>query len=182
MWSFGCLAFELFTGMPLFPGNDNKDQIRKIHDFYPSGLPLFMLEHGENTSLYFDAKNGYKQDPNPDKFTIQHMIDKIYSRYGSNEEHETFIDLLLRVLNPSYLERALPHTLLKHSFFNIPSQQQNVDFVRSGPRATPKEDPKTRKMSVYDFRPYDVDGDSFTNVRKGSLFDPDHENRYNKQF
>lgn len=184
VWSFGCLAFELFTGRPLFPGKDNKDQIMKIHEFYPNGLPVFMLEHGVNTNLYFDAKNGYKQEPSHDRFTIQHMIDKIYSKHGTREEHEMFIDLLMRVLNPSYLERALPHTLLKHDFFNMPTQQQqqHIDIVRFGPRATPKEDPKTRKMSMYDFRPYDVEDDSFTSARKGSLFDPDHENRYNKQF
>ncbi|ELA42371.1 CMGC/DYRK/YAK protein kinase [Vittaforma corneae ATCC 50505] len=182
MWSFGCLAFELFTGKPLFPGKDNKDQIMKIHDFYPNGLPLFMLEHGSNTSLYFNAENGYKSEPNSDKFTAQHMIDKIYSKYGTKEEHEMFVDLLMRVLNPSYLERLPPHSLLKHEFFNIPTQLPGADIVRYGARPTPREDPRMRKMSLYDFRSYDMDDDSFTNKRKGSLFDPDHENRYNRQF
>lgn len=183
IWSFGCLAYELFIGRPLFPGKDNKDQIMKIHNFYPTGLPLFMLEHGVNTNLYFKPDGGYKSEyNNEDKFTVQHMIDKIYTKYGTKEEHDSFIDLLLRVLNPSYLERSLPHSLLKHSFFNEIPAQSGSDIVRFGAKATPKEDLKTRKMSLFDFRSYDVDEEGYKNERKGSLFDPNHENRYNKQF
>ncbi|TBU05864.1 protein kinase, partial [Hamiltosporidium magnivora] len=52
IWSFGCLAYELFTGHPLFSGKDNVDQIGKIVALlgYP---PVFMLEHGKHVDKYF---------------------------------------------------------------------------------------------------------------------------------
>lgn len=180
MWSLGCIAYELFVGHPLFPGKDNRDQILRIHDFFPTGLPVFMLEHGENTHLYFEKENNYRSPVNPSKFTIQSMMEKIYERAGSRKEHDQFIDLLLCALNPSYLERALPLTLLKHPFFSNDSEHvQNPDVTRIGPRHLPNDDQRMRKMSMYDFRPFDVDSGSYTSMRKGSLFDPDHENRYN---
>lgn len=184
IWSFGCLAYELFTGKPLFPGRDNKDQIIKIHEFYPNGLPQFMLEHGLNSGLYFDRNDSHRILSNPDRFTVQTMIDVIYSRGGSKQDHDMFIDLLMQALNPSYLERALPHNLLKHEFFNFTSEvDPEFDRLRFGNRKTPKEDPKMRKMSMYDLGSYDMDKDGgFGAKRKGSLFDPEHENRRNNMF
>ncbi|KAM0680606.1 dual specificity protein kinase yak1 [Glugoides intestinalis] len=179
IWSFGCVAYEIFTGQPLFPGNDNRDQILRIHDFYRTGLPLFMLEQGANTHLYFEKENNYRIDHTIEKFTIENMIEKVYARYGTREEHEIFVDFLLKVLNPSYLERAQAHTLLKHAFFKVsPSVEKRVDFIRVEQKKTLGEDSRLRKSSHYDFRSYELNED-FTETRKGSLFDPDHENRYN---
>lgn len=181
MWSLGCIVYELFVGHPLFPGKDNKDQIHRIHNFFPGGLPLFMLEHGENTHLYFEKENGYKLSSSSGKFTIQSMIEKIYEKEGTKKDHDQLVDLLLCALNPSYLERALPLMLLKHPFFSSGSEcVQGPDVTRIGPRHLPGDDQKFRKMSMYDFRPFDVDDRTYTSTRKGSLFDPDHENRYNK--
>lgn len=184
VWSFGCLAYELFTGKPLFPGKDNKDQLIKIHEFYPNGLPQFMLEHGVNSPLYFDRSDNFKITNNPSRFTIQSMIDVVYSKVGTKQDHDMFIDLLLQTLNPSYLERALPHSLLKHEFFNFSSPiDEDTDQLRFGNRKTPIEDPKLRKMSMYDLGSYDMDKDAgFNAKRKGSLFDPEYENRRNNMF
>ena len=32
MWGFGCVFFEMLSLFPLFPGNDEPDQINKIHN------------------------------------------------------------------------------------------------------------------------------------------------------
>jgi renal tumor antigen len=31
IWGIGCVFFELLTFIPLFPGNNELDQINKIH-------------------------------------------------------------------------------------------------------------------------------------------------------
>lgn len=38
MWSLGCIAAELFLGIPIFPGNSEYDQLSKIFEIlgYPS--------------------------------------------------------------------------------------------------------------------------------------------------
>lgn len=182
MWSFGCLAYELFTGRPLFPGTDNKDQIIRIHEFFSEGLPLFMLEHGENADLYFDEEAMKHMENNTNKFTQTKMIEKIYEKIGSEEDHDAFIDLLLKSLNPSYLERALPHTLLNHPFFkaNVESDEY-PDVARVGARPISEEVvEKNRKMSLCELNKQYFKEDIYKNTRKGSLFDPEQENRFNR--
>ena len=41
MWSFGCILAELYTGDPLFPGNNEQEQIEyimEICDIFPTSL------------------------------------------------------------------------------------------------------------------------------------------------
>ena len=53
IWSLGCIAAELFLGIPLFPGSSNYDQISRIVECI--GVPqAYMLDVGRNSSLYFE--------------------------------------------------------------------------------------------------------------------------------
>lgn len=182
MWSFGCLAYELFSGRPLFPGKSNKDQILKINEFFPNGLPAFMLEHGENTSLYFDEESVLQSSDNTEKFTKIKMIEKIFEKPGDEEDHSAFVDMLLKCINPSYLERSLPYALLNHPFFKPTAPSvDSIDVERFGAKPGSKEIlSKNRKMSLCDLNSQYYKEEQYTNKRKGSLFDPDHENRFNR--
>lgn len=52
MWSLGCIAAELFLGLPIFPGASNYDQVQRIISMI--GLPpRYMLEVGKETLTYF---------------------------------------------------------------------------------------------------------------------------------
>jgi serine/threonine protein kinase len=52
MWSLGCVAAELFLGLPLYPGSCEYDQIRYISQ--AQGLPAqYMLKSGPKTKKYF---------------------------------------------------------------------------------------------------------------------------------
>lgn len=185
IWSFGCIIYELFTGNPLFPGTDNKDQIIKIHEFFPNGLPHFMLELGENTHLYFEKENNYRFTPSHTPFTIKDMKKQIYAQHGSKSDHDLFISFLVDALNLSYLERAMPHTLLKHPFLQENYNAMPVStFSRNGPDIDHTEmffDDNIRKMSMHDVRAFEVREDFYKNVRKGSVFNPNYENRRNNK-
>ncbi|KAF8520413.1 kinase-like domain-containing protein [Hysterangium stoloniferum] len=53
MWSLGCIAVELFLGLPLFPGTSEYNQITRIVELL--GLPpQQMLDHGKQVSQFFD--------------------------------------------------------------------------------------------------------------------------------
>src|ERR1700677_2430398 len=53
MWSLGCIAVELFLGLPIFPGASNYDQVSRIVETV--GMPPFhMLEVGKDSNLYFE--------------------------------------------------------------------------------------------------------------------------------
>ncbi|KAI0312747.1 kinase-like domain-containing protein [Amylostereum chailletii] len=54
MWSLGCIAVELFLGLPLFPGTSEYNQITRIVEMlgYP---PSYMMEMGKQTGQFFDS-------------------------------------------------------------------------------------------------------------------------------
>ncbi|KAH8555569.1 hypothetical protein BGW37DRAFT_435116 [Umbelopsis sp. PMI_123] len=52
MWSLGCIAAELFLGLPLFPGSSEYNQISRIVEML--GIPPnYMIEMGKNSKNYF---------------------------------------------------------------------------------------------------------------------------------
>lgn len=54
MWSLGCIAIELFLGLPLFPGTSEYNQICRIVEML--GLPpRWMLEQGKQTGEFFNV-------------------------------------------------------------------------------------------------------------------------------
>lgn len=185
VWSLGCIAYELLMGKPLFPGKSNEDQIHLIHEFLPSGIPLFMLEHGTNSHLYFKKGSGFLARDNPSKFTLQGMIGQIYGKYSPSHEIALFIDLVLQMLNPSYLERSAPHALLKHEFFSLerPSRCRSDEEIRGeviiNERHIHPRSSTQRKLSMFDYGGEGME-EFATPARKGSLYDPSHENRGNR--
>jgi serine/threonine protein kinase len=55
MWSLGCIAAELFLGLPIFPGASGYDQMARIVETL-SLPPTHMLELGRDAALYFDKR------------------------------------------------------------------------------------------------------------------------------
>lgn len=52
MWSLGCMAAELFLGLPLFPGACEHDLLcRMVSMLGP--LPDTLLAHGKNTHKFY---------------------------------------------------------------------------------------------------------------------------------
>lgn len=181
IWSLGCIAYELLIGMPLFSGKDNFDQIRKIHDFLPNGLPMFMLEFGSKTNEYFERKpNGFFYfSKSMVKFTYYDAVSKIRKKCGEGEETDLFIELLFQMLEPSYLERKNAYECLKHPFFEI--EDDGIKNEYHSQRIFNKENTLNtgkgeRKASLYDANTIDNPKDSIL-YRKGSLYDPSRENR-----
>ncbi|KAG8969334.1 dual specificity protein kinase yak1 [Tulasnella sp. 419] len=54
MWSLGCIAVELFLGLPLFPGTSEYNQVTRIAEML--GIPpAHMLENGKQAGNFFVA-------------------------------------------------------------------------------------------------------------------------------
>lgn len=178
IWSFGCIAYEFLMGVPLFPGSSNSDQILKINKFFNNGLPLFMLEHGEHTNQYFEKENGYKPIQSTNGCTMKEMTDKIRLKHGYSTKIDLYIDLILKALNPSYLEREIPINLLKHPFFEIDvDSSQDAGADRAMAPAQSLDNLKNRKMSMFVQNSFDnTDQDYFNDRRKGSVYD--HNNQF----
>ncbi|KAI0055154.1 kinase-like protein [Artomyces pyxidatus] len=54
MWSLGCIAVELFLGLPLFPGTSEYNQITRIVEMLGQP-PQYMMEMGKQTGQFFDS-------------------------------------------------------------------------------------------------------------------------------
>jgi dual specificity protein kinase YAK1 len=63
MWSLGCIAVELFLGLPLFPGTSEYNQLTRIIEML--GLPpQSMLNTGKQTAQFFDSYEVYNPHTN----------------------------------------------------------------------------------------------------------------------
>ncbi|KAF9440017.1 kinase-like protein, partial [Macrolepiota fuliginosa MF-IS2] len=86
MWSLGCIAVELFLGLPLFPGTSEYNQLTRIIDML--GMPpLSMLNTGKQVSQFFDSFEVWNSHANQNerKYKLKSM--EQYSReHGTNEQ------------------------------------------------------------------------------------------------
>ena len=63
MWSFGCILAELFTGFPIFPGENEADQLLSIMEY--TGVPSKeILMKSSRKKLFFDTENVPRIVPN----------------------------------------------------------------------------------------------------------------------
>lgn len=181
IWSLGCIAYELLMGTPLFPGTSNEDQVHKISEFIPGGIPQFMLDLGVNTAKYFKQRDGvYQRREDIRGVTCDDVIEKMRSRFGPTKECQLFIDFMLLCLEPSYLERSSPYDLRRHPLFSChtptniyPASRDDLMTKEWAMSARLGE----RKTSVYEANTFEEEDER--GVRKTSLFDPSHENKYN---
>jgi len=59
MWSFGCILCELYTGYPIFPGEDEVEQIALFMEVL--GIPeKHLINNSQRGHLFFDEKGNPK--------------------------------------------------------------------------------------------------------------------------
>ena len=56
MWSFGCIIAELYSGYPIFPGEDEVEQLAYIMEIYNTPPPE-VIKLGVRKHLFFDKSN-----------------------------------------------------------------------------------------------------------------------------
>jgi dual specificity tyrosine-phosphorylation-regulated kinase 2/3/4 len=78
MWSLGCILSELFTGMPLFPGEDETDQLSCIIEVI--GMPSQKVLDASKRGRNFVSSKGH-----PRYCTLttlpDHRVLKIYHKH-----------------------------------------------------------------------------------------------------
>jgi negative regulator of the PHO system len=105
IWSAGCIMAEMFTGRPLFPGQQNDDQLIRI--FRLMGTPT--EETWEGVSKYPEWKPDFPYYSPMNLSSVLPQIDPLG------------MDLLNKMLRLNPQERATARDLLKHPWF---SEQQ----------------------------------------------------------
>ncbi|KDQ21704.1 hypothetical protein BOTBODRAFT_26131 [Botryobasidium botryosum FD-172 SS1] len=146
MWSLGCIAVELFLGLPLFPGTSEYNQLTRIVEML--GLPpSYMLEIGKQTNQFFahhvdeygrkkyrlkpieqySREHGTQEQPGKKYFSASTLPEIIQSapfpktsKSGDAEKEMSsraaFIDFVQGLLNLNPIERWSPQQAKLHPF------------------------------------------------------------------
>uniref|UniRef100_A0A5S6QZ10 Dual specificity tyrosine-phosphorylation-regulated kinase mbk-2 n=1 Tax=Trichuris muris TaxID=70415 RepID=A0A5S6QZ10_TRIMR len=128
MWSLGCILCELTTGIPIFPGEDEEDQMTLIIELL--GMPPKKLLASARRAKFFINSKGYPRYCNvvtlPDGSNV---VNGGHSRRGKPRgspssrswssalkgcTDESFIDFVKRCLEWDPDERMTPSQALKH--------------------------------------------------------------------
>ena len=131
MWSFGCILAELLTGYPLFPGEDEGDQLACMMEVL--GMPpRKMLDGCKRTKTFFSSSKGNPRyctvSTNPDGSVVygagRSRRGKVRGPPGSKElsralkgcDDPLFIDFLQRCLEWDPAARMTPPQALRHGW------------------------------------------------------------------
>ncbi|KAI8384240.1 kinase-like domain-containing protein [Radiomyces spectabilis] len=113
MWSLGCILAELYTGVPLFPGENEQEQLACIMEVM--GVPdMYLIEQSARRKLFFDSHGNPRIIPNsrgkkrrPGHKTLSHAM----------RCHDTlFLDFVSRCLDWDPERRMTPAEALRHEW------------------------------------------------------------------
>ncbi|TPX13256.1 uncharacterized protein E0L32_006229 [Thyridium curvatum] len=134
MWSLGCILAELYTGVPIFPGENEQEQLACIMEVF--GPPeKHLIEKSTRKKLFFDSMGKPRltvsskgRRRRPSSKTLQQVI---------KCDDEAFLDFLARCLRWDPDRRIKPDEAIRHEFITgqktsvpIPSALQQHDAAQ----------------------------------------------------
>ena len=132
MWSFGCILVELYTGRPIFPGENEIEQIQCMMEVL--GVPeVTMLRKGTRVKLFFDdnlmpkvVSNSKGKKRIPGGKNLSEIL------LGAEEG---FIDLVRQCLEWDYHKRITPDEALIHGWMQescpTPTSKRRLKHTRT---------------------------------------------------
>jgi dual specificity tyrosine-phosphorylation-regulated kinase 2/3/4 len=113
MWSLGCILAELLTGYPIFPGENEQEQLACIMEIF--GPPeKHLIEKSSRKKLFFDSLGKPRvtvstkgRRRRPSSKTLQQAL---------KCDDEAFLDFISRCLRWDPERRMKPDEAMQHSF------------------------------------------------------------------
>ncbi|KAK4153203.1 hypothetical protein C8A00DRAFT_34041 [Chaetomidium leptoderma] len=126
MWSLGCILAELFTGVPIFPGENEQEQLACIMEVF--GPPeKHLIEKSTRKKLFFDSMGKPRltvsskgRRRRPSSKTLQQVL---------KCDDDAFLDFIARCLRWDPDRRLKPEEAIRHEF--ITGQKTSVPVPRS---------------------------------------------------
>lgn len=115
MWSVGCILAELYTGYPLFPGENEQEQLACIMEIF--GPPeKYLVEKSARKKLFFDS-NGKPKPVVSTKGKRRRPSTKTLAQ-ALNCGDEAFVDFITKCMRWSPDARMTPEEALQHPFID----------------------------------------------------------------
>ncbi|CAH1774069.1 unnamed protein product [Owenia fusiformis] len=130
MWSFGCILSELYTGYPLFPGENEVEQLSCIMEVLGMPSPE-ILETSSRKRLFFDSKGSPRCITNSKGKKRRPGSKDLAQAIRTSDAH--FLDFVKRCLEWDPSKRMTPDEALQH------------DWIREGLVQKPAKDSKSRQ-------------------------------------
>lgn len=129
MWSLGCILAELYTGVPIFPGENEQEQLACIMEVF--GPPeKHLIEKSTRRKLFFDSV-GKPRLTVSSKGRRRRPSSKTLAQVLKCDE-EAFIDFLTKCLRWDPDRRMKPEEAVRHEFMT--GQKSNVPTGRMAAR------------------------------------------------
>jgi len=143
MWSLGCILAELYTGCPIFPGENEQEQLACIMEVF--GPPeKHLIEKSTRRKLFFDS-TGKPRMIVSSKGRRRRVASKSL-QYVLKCEDEPFVDFVARCLRWDPEKRMKPDEAMNHEFI---TGKKPVSRVRSANYAAPTASSDTRRYTAY---------------------------------
>lgn len=131
MWSLGCILAELYTGYPIFPGENEQEQLACIMEVF--GPPeKHLIEKSTRKKLFFDSQ-GKPRLVVSSKGRRRKPSSKTLAQALKCED-EAFLDFLARCMRWDPDRRLRPEDALRHEF--ITKTKSTSSARPPPPRAT----------------------------------------------
>lgn len=145
MWSLGCILAELYTGVPIFPGENEQEQLACIMEVF--GPPeKHLIEKSTRKKIFFDSMGKPRltvsskgRRRRPSSKTLQQVL---------KCDDESFLDFISRCLRWDPERRIKPDEAIRHEF--ITGHKTSVLVARHGARDS---SPAKRAAGARDLSP-----------------------------
>lgn len=140
MWSLGCILAELFTGVPIFPGENEQEQLACIMEVF--GPPeKHLIEKSTRKKLFFDSSGKPRltvsskgRRRRPSSKTLQQVL---------KCDDQPFLDFIARCLRWDPDRRMKPEEAVRHEFITgqktPPSSSMPVPRLASTRESSPSK-------------------------------------------
>lgn len=136
MWSLGCILAELLTGYPIFPGENEQEQLACIMEIF--GPPeKHLIEKSSRKKLFFDSLGKPRvtvstkgRRRRPSSKTLQQAL---------KCDDEMFLDFIARCLRWDPERRIKPDEAMQHAFITgiRPTARQRQQFNGTAGTSSP---------------------------------------------
>lgn len=135
IWSFGCILAELYTGIPIFPGENEIDQLGYISEYF--GYPNDeLINKARKKSTFFETKKNEMGQTSYIPIKVANSRGKIRQPFTKklskflNGADEEFIDLIRKCLEWDPEKRIKPDEAILHSWITEGMPDDILEYHR----------------------------------------------------